>query len=326
MRSRSRRKKPIRKKRSRAVNEQFYLTDEVDAGERIDKWLCENADGLTRSAIQRFCESGGVLANGKTVAKNYRLRGGEEILLRVPDAKPLDVLPQNIPVEILYEDDDLLVVNKPKGMVVHPAPGNWDGTLVNALLYHCAGRLSSINGVIRPGIVHRIDKDTSGLLIVAKNDFSHSMLAEQIKEHSFTRIYNAIVYGRFTELEGTVDAPIGRNPSDRKKMCVTEKNARKAVTHYSVREPFGAFTDLVLRLETGRTHQIRVHMAYKGHPVAGDPVYGPKKVITSLRGQCLHARTIGFVHPRTGAYLEFTSELPEYYLQFLNSIKEGKVR
>ncbi|WP_243007259.1 MULTISPECIES: RluA family pseudouridine synthase [Anaerotruncus] len=308
------------------MNEQFYLTDEVDAGERIDKWLCENADGLTRSAIQRFCESGGVLANGKTVAKNYRLRGGEEILLRVPDAKPLDVLPQNIPVEILYEDDDLLVVNKPKGMVVHPAPGNWDGTLVNALLYHCAGRLSSINGVIRPGIVHRIDKDTSGLLIVAKNDFSHSMLAEQIKEHSFTRIYNAIVYGRFTELEGTVDAPIGRNPSDRKKMCVTEKNARKAVTHYSVREPFGAFTDLVLRLETGRTHQIRVHMAYKGHPVAGDPVYGPKKVITSLRGQCLHARTIGFVHPRTGAYLEFTSELPEYYLQFLNSIKEGKVR
>ncbi|WP_066459559.1 RluA family pseudouridine synthase [Anaerotruncus rubiinfantis] len=308
------------------MNEQFYLTDEVDAGERIDKWLCENADGLTRSAIQRFCESGGVLANGKTVAKNYRLRGGEEILLRVPDAKPLDVLPQNIPVEILYEDDDLLVVNKPKGMVVHPAPGNWDGTLVNALLYHCAGRLSSINGVIRPGIVHRIDKDTSGLLIVAKNDFSHSMLAEQIKEHSFTRIYNAIVYGGFTELEGTVDAPIGRNPSDRKKMCVTEKNARKAVTHYSVREPFGAFTDLVLRLETGRTHQIRVHMAYKGHPVAGDPVYGPKKVITSLRGQCLHARTIGFVHPRTGAYLEFTSELPEYYLQFLNSIKEGKVR
>ncbi|MGI5967605.1 RluA family pseudouridine synthase [Anaerotruncus rubiinfantis] len=308
------------------MNEQFYLTDEVDAGERIDKWLCENADGLTRSAIQRFCESGGVLANGKTVSKNYRLRGGEEILLRVPDAKPLDVLPQNIPVEILYEDDDLLVVNKPKGMVVHPAPGNWDGTLVNALLYHCAGRLSSINGVIRPGIVHRIDKDTSGLLIVAKNDFSHSMLAEQIKEHSFTRIYNAIVYGGFTELEGTVDAPIGRNPSDRKKMCVTEKNARKAVTHYSVREPFGAFTDLVLRLETGRTHQIRVHMAYKGHPVAGDPVYGPKKVITSLRGQCLHARTIGFVHPRTGAYLEFTSELPEYYLQFLNSIKEGKVR
>ncbi|WP_368183527.1 RluA family pseudouridine synthase [Anaerotruncus rubiinfantis] len=308
------------------MNEQFYLTDEVDAGERIDKWLCENADGLTRSVIQRFCESGGVLANGKTVAKNYRLRGGEEILLRVPDAKPLDVLPQNIPVEILYEDDDLLVVNKPKGMVVHPAPGNWDGTLVNALLYHCAGRLSSINGVIRPGIVHRIDKDTSGLLIVAKNDFSHSMLAEQIKEHSFTRIYNAIVYGGFTELEGTVDAPIGRNPSDRKKMCVTEKNARKAVTHYNVREPFGAFTDLVLRLETGRTHQIRVHMAYKGHPVAGDPVYGPKKVITSLRGQCLHARTIGFVHPRTGAYLEFTSELPEYYLQFLNSIKEGKVR
>ena len=313
------------------MNEQFYLTDEVDAGERIDKWLCENADGLTRSAIQRFCESGGVLANGKTVAKNYRLRGGEEILLRVPDAKPLDVLPQNIPVEILYEDDDLLVVNKPKGMVVHPAPGNWDGTLVNALLYHCAGRLSSINGVIRPGIVHRIDKDTSGLLIVAKNDFSHSMLAEQIKEHSFTRIYNAIVYGGFTELEGTVDAPIGRNPSDRKKMCVTEKNARKAVTHYSVREPFGAFTDLVLRLETGRTHIGHMHpdlmgAAYKGHPVAGDPVYGPKKVITSLRGQCLHARTIGFVHPRTGAYLEFTSELPEYYLQFLNSIKEGKVR
>ncbi|MEM1483551.1 RluA family pseudouridine synthase [Oscillospiraceae bacterium PP1C4] len=305
------------------MNKQFYTVDEVDAGERIDKWLGENDDQLTRSAVQRLCEDGNITIAGKAVSKNYRLRGGEEVAVTLPEAKPLDVVPQNIPVEIVYEDDDLLVVNKPKGMVVHPAPGNYDGTLVNALLYHCDGRLSEINGIIRPGIVHRIDKDTSGLLIVAKNDFSHRLLAEQIKVHSFTRIYNAVVYGGFAEDDGTVDAPIGRNPADRKKMCVTQKNSREAVTHYRVLDRLGTFTNLELKLETGRTHQIRVHMAYQGHPVAGDAVYGPKKVITRLGGQCLHARTIGFVHPRTGAYLKFTSELPDYYTAFLNSISGG---
>lgn len=302
------------------LNKQFYIADEADAGERVDKWLAENCEGLTRSSIQRLCDDGEITVDGKPAAKNHRLRGGEEIAVMLPEAKPLDVLPQNIPVEIIYEDDDLLVVNKPKGMVVHPAPGNYDGTLVNALLYHCRGRLSGINGVIRPGIVHRIDKDTSGLLIVAKNDFSHASLAEQIKVHSFTRIYNAVVYGTLKEDHGTVDAPIGRNPLDRKKMCVTSKNAREAVTHYKVLLRLKGFTHLELELETGRTHQIRVHMAYKGHPVAGDPVYGPKKVPSQLGGQCLHARSIGFIHPRTGNFLQFTSELPDYYTTFLKSI------
>ena len=223
-------------------------------------------------------------------------------------------------MEIVYEDDDLLVVNKPKGMVVHPAPGHSSGTLVNALLYHCGDSLSGINGVIRPGIVHRIDKDTSGLLIVAKNDTAHAHLAQQIKEHSFTRIYEAVVYGNVKEDSGTVDAPIGRHPTDRKRMCVTEKNSRNAVTHYEVLARYPGFTHLRLKLETGRTHQIRVHMAYLGHPVAGDPVYGVKKVITSLGGQCLHARVIGFVHPTTGEYLEFTSELPAYFTTFLKKL------
>lgn len=303
------------------MNKRYFAADEADAGERVDRWIAGAAEDLSRSVVQRLCDDGAVFADGKAVAKNYRLRGGEELAVEVPDAKPLDVVPQDIPIDIVYEDDDLLVVDKPKGMVVHPAPGNWDGTLVNALLFHCAGRLSSINGVIRPGIVHRIDKDTSGLLIVAKNDFAHNLLAEQIKAHSFTRIYNAVVYGGFSTGEGTVDAPIGRNPSDRKKMCVTERNSRPAVTHYRVRERFTGFTDLELRLETGRTHQIRVHMAHIGHPVAGDPVYGPKKVIARLGGQCLHARAIGFIHPRTGEYLEFTSGLPAYYTAFLDSLR-----
>lgn len=303
------------------MNRLYFTADEADAGERVDRWLAEAAEDLSRSTVQKLCEGGAVFADGKVIPKNYRLRGGEELAVEVPDAKPLDLVPQDIPIDIVYEDDDLLVVNKPKGMVVHPAPGNWNSTLVNALLYHCAGRLSSINGVIRPGIVHRIDKDTSGLLIVAKNNFAHGLLAEQIKAHSFIRIYNAVVYGGFSVEEGSVDAPIGRNPSDRKKMCVTQKNSRSAVTHYRVKEQFFGFTDLELRLETGRTHQIRVHMAHIGHPVAGDPVYGPKKVIVRLHGQCLHARTIGFIHPRTGEYLEFTSELPAYYTAFLDSLR-----
>ncbi len=304
------------------MDKQVYYVEEEDEGIRVDKWLADNVEGLTRSAIQKLCENGYVTLNDNILPKNYRLHGGECLLLTLPDAKPLDVEPQNIPLEIIYEDDDLLVVNKPKGMVVHPAPGNYDKTLVNALLYHCRGSLSGINGVLRPGIVHRIDKDTSGLLIVAKNDFAHNLLAEQIKAHSFTRLYNAVVYGGFSEDEGTVDLPIGRCPTDRKKMCVIRQNSRNAVTHYRVLERLGAFTNLELRLETGRTHQIRVHMAYKGHPIAGDPVYGPKNVITKLHGQCLHARLIGFIHPRSNQYMEFSSELPAYYASFLKSISQ----
>lgn len=316
-------RKPMRRRQAgTAMNRLCYTSEESDAGARADRWLADAAAGLlTRSAIQKLCDCKAVRVGEKTVSKNDRLRGGETFTIDVPDAQPLDIAPQDIPIEIVYEDGDLLVVNKPKGMVVHPAPGHPDGTLVNALLYHCQGRLSSINGVIRPGIVHRIDKDTSGLLIVAKNDAAHGALAEQIRTHSFTRIYNAVVYGGFSADEGTIDAPIGRSQNDRKKMCVTDKNAREAVTHYQVLERLGRFTWLKLRLETGRTHQIRVHMAYIGHPVAGDPVYGPQKAITSLHGQCLHARVIGFHHPRTGEYMELSSELPDYFSVFLTSLR-----
>lgn len=303
------------------MDKQELFVAEDEAGQRADQWLSARM-GLSRSAAQKLCSDGMVTAGDRPLPKNGRMRAGERVAVTVPDPIPLDAVPQNIPVEIVYEDDDLLVVNKPKGMVVHPAPGNPDGTLVNALLYHCRGRLSSINGVVRPGIVHRIDKDTSGLLIVAKNDPAHTFLAAQIKEHSFTRIYHAVVYGGLKEDTGTVNAPIGRNPLDRMKMCVTERNSRIAVTHYRVLEHLGAFTDLELRLETGRTHQIRVHMAYIGHPVAGDSVYGPKKVLGRLGGQCLHAKSIGFIHPSTGKYMEFDSELPEYYADFLRCLRK----
>lgn len=292
-----------------------------DAGLRADQWIAKQAS-ISRSSAQKLCEEELVTLQGKSIAKNLKLKAGQTVFVTLPDPTVLDVVPQNIPVEIVYEDQDLLVVNKPKGMVVHPAPGNYDGTLVNALLYHCEGRLSTINGVIRPGIVHRIDKDTSGLLIVAKNDAAHASLAEQIKAHSFTRVYNAVVYGGFQTGEGIVDAPIGRNPSDRMKMCVIQQNSREAVTYYRVLERLGEFTQLELRLETGRTHQIRVHMAYIGHPVAGDPVYGPKNVLKFLGGQCLHAKEIGFIHPKTKEYLFFTSALPNIYETFLDSLRK----
>ena len=256
--------------------------------------------------------------------KNMRVKSGWIIRVILPEPEKTELLPEDIPLDIVYEDEDLLVVNKPKGMVVHPAPGNPNGTLVNALLAHCGDSLSGINGVIRPGIVHRIDKDTSGLLIVAKNDAAHQGLASQIQEHSFTREYEAVVYGNLREDQGTINAPIGRHPIDRKKMAVTEKHSRPAVTHFQVLARYGNFTYVRLRLETGRTHQIRVHMAYLGHPVAGDPVYGPKKVITSLHGQCLHARKIGFIHPITGKYLEFSSPLPEYFSTFLDMLGEPR--
>lgn len=290
------------------------------AGERLDKLLQTALEGATRSAIQKWLEQGFVTQDGKPLTKNTRPAAGERILVRIPPPEPLEVEAEPIPLDIRYEDGDLLVVNKPKGMVVHPAPGHSSGTLVNALLHHCGDSLSGINGVIRPGIVHRIDKDTSGLLIVAKNDRAHRHLAAQIQEHSFTRIYEAVVVGTLKQDEGTIDAPIGRHPVERKKMAVTQQHSRPAVTHYRVRQRYANFTQVELRLETGRTHQIRVHMAYLGHPVAGDPVYGVKKVIRSLEGQCLHARVVGFVHPSTGEYLEITSELPEYFTGFLKKL------
>lgn len=301
-------------------NRYVLIVSEENLYLRLDKLLSQQMEGMTRSAIQGIIESGNVTINGAQCNKNAKPSVGDTIEVILPEVRPLDVEAQNIPLEIVYEDSDLLVVNKPKGMVVHPAAGNYDGTLVNALMYHCGDSLSGINGVMRPGIVHRIDKDTSGLLIVAKNDCAHSGLAEQIKEHSFLREYEAVVYGNIKNDSGTVDAPIGRHHTDRKKMCVTTKNSRNAVTHYEVLGRYNGFTHLKLRLETGRTHQIRVHMAHIGHPVAGDAVYGPKKVITALNGQCLHARVIGFVHPVSGEYLSFKSDLPEYFVKFLSGM------
>ena len=291
-----------------------------EEGQRLDRFIAGRMEDLTRTAVEKLTEAKAVQKDGKPLTKSYKVKAGDRVLVTIPDPVSTDVLPEEIPLAIVYEDEDLLVVNKPKGMVVHPAAGNPSGTLVNALLAHCRGSLSGIGGVIRPGIVHRIDKNTSGLLIVAKNDVAHQKLAAQIQAHSFTREYEAVVYGNVKRDEGTVDAPIGRHPIDRKRMAVTEKASRNAVTHYRVLARYQGFTHVRLRLETGRTHQIRVHMAYLGHPVAGDPVYGPKKVITSLGGQCLHARTIGFIHPRTGEYLEFTSDLPDYFTKFLKSL------
>lgn len=290
---------------------------------RIDKYIADNEQSLTRTSVARLIEQGKVFVNGKTVGKNYKLKKADAIAVEIPDPDVYEAKPENIPIEIIYEDNDLLVVNKPKGMVVHPAAGNYDGTLVNALLYHCKGSLSGINGVMRPGIVHRIDKDTSGLLIVAKNDFAHYSLAEQIKAHSFTREYEAVVYGNLKNDEGTVDAPIGRSQIDRKKMCVTEKNSKHAVTHYSVIARYKGYTHIKCILETGRTHQIRVHMAFLGHPVSGDSVYGIKNEKVDFTGQCLHARKIGFIHPRTRKYLEFTSKLPDYFEKYLEKL--GKI-
>lgn len=303
------------------ANDFCFLVSQETAGTRVDKLLADSMDGFTRSGIQHLLSEGNVTCGAKPITKNYKCREGDEIRVFVPDAKPLDVEAQDIPLDIVYEDEYLLVVNKPKGMVVHPANGNYDGTLVNALMHHCGDSLSGINGIIRPGIVHRIDKDTSGLLIVAKTDAAHIGLAEQIKEHSFTRAYEAVVYGNIKDDEGTICQPIGRNPKDRKKMAVVYTNSKLATTHYKVLQRFGNFTHIRCVLETGRTHQIRVHMAFIGHPIAGDSVYGPKKVITELNGQCLHAKQIGFVHPITKEYMEFESDLPEYFTKFLTKLK-----
>ena len=300
----------------------YFSVAPEQEGMRIDQFLMETVPGQTRSFFQKRIENGDVLLNGKPISKSARIKSGDEVELFLPEPVLDCAQPEEIPLDICYEDEDLLIVNKPKGMVVHPAPGNRTGTLVNGLLFHCQGHLSGINGVIRPGIVHRIDKDTSGLLIVAKNDYAHQHLAAQIQAHSFTREYEAVVYGTMKEESGTIDAPIGRSKLDRKKMAVTSDHGRNAVTHYEVLQEFQDFSHIRCRLETGRTHQIRVHMAYLGHPIAGDRVYGPKKVIRSMAGQCLHAKTIGFVHPRTHAYLEFTSELPDYFVRFLAGLPQ----
>ncbi len=293
-----------------------------DAGLRIDKFLASKITDRSRSFLSSLVESGLVTVNDKQAAKSFKVSEGDVVNVSVPDAVELEATPEDIPLDIVYEDEHLIVVNKQKGLVVHPAAGNPNGTLVNALLFHCKGKLSGINGVLRPGIVHRIDKNTSGLLVVAKSDLAHASLAQQIKDHSVTREYRAVIYGHLKESEGTVDAPIGRAAVDRKRMCVTDRNSKNAVTNYKVLEEYKDFSYISCRLETGRTHQIRVHMSYLGHPLAGDDVYGPKKVITELSGQCLHAIRLGFIHPITGEYMEFESPLPDYFAKFLSKLQK----
>lgn len=299
---------------------EFQITEE--AGIRIDRCLSEKCPQLSRSYIQKLLKDGQICVNGRPVKANYKVQEKDQILLSLPELKDPDIQPEEIPLDILYEDEDVLVVNKPKDMVVHPSAGHTEGTLVNAVLAHCKGNLSGINGVMRPGIVHRIDKDTTGALLICKNDEAHRDLAEQLKEHTIRRRYRAIVAGNLKEDEGTVDAPIGRHPVDRKKMAINHKNGKEAVTHYRVLERFGNATYIECRLETGRTHQIRVHMSSLGHPLLGDETYGPSKNPYHLQGQALHAMILGFVHPRTGAYMEFTAPLPEYFLKLLDKLRK----
>ena len=297
-----------------------YHVTEQDQGMRIDQFLCKCQPDVSRSAIQKWIKDGNVLVQGKACKANYRINKGDTIALFVPEPVEVSIQPQDIPLDILYEDKDLLIVNKPKGMVVHPAPGHPDGTLVNAIMYHCKESLSGINGEIRPGIVHRIDQDTTGSLIVCKNDMAHQSIAKQLYDHSITRKYHAIVYGNIKEEEGTVNAPIGRSLKDRKKMGIV-MDGKHAVTHYKVLKRLKkGFTYIECQLETGRTHQIRVHMASIKHPLLGDDVYGPKKSKYTLEGQCLHAKVLGFVHPRTGEYMEFEVPLPEYFEKLLNKL------
>jgi len=303
-----------------------FQVEEAYEHERLDKYLSEQCRDLSRSYIQKLLKGGNIQVNQKAVKSSYRLSAGEEITFEVPDAVLPEILPEDIPLDIVYEDADVILVNKPKGMVVHPAAGHYSGTLVNGLMFHCKGSLSGINGVMRPGIVHRIDKDTSGILIVCKNDASHRAIAEQLKEHSITRKYYAIVHGVFHELEGSVCQPIGRNPNDRLKMAVNYANGKDAVTHYKVLRQWERYSMVECQLETGRTHQIRVHMAYLHHPLLGDSVYGPdsasmKFLGIPLSGQTLHAGVFGFVHPTSGQYMEFESPLPEYFRQVMEKMR-----
>lgn len=290
---------------------------------RLDKYLAEQFPEQTRSYLQKLIKDGEVLVNEKKVKTGYQLSKGDQMRVTIPEPKELDIQPQPMDLEIVYEDEDVILINKPKGMVVHPAPGHTEDTLVNGLLYHCKDHLSGINGVARPGIVHRIDRDTTGILIVCKNDKSHQHIAAQLKEHSINRRYRALVHGNLKEDKGTVEGPIGRHPIDRKKMAINEKNGKPAITHYQVLERFGSYTLIECVLETGRTHQIRVHMSSIGHPLVGDEVYGPAKCsFPSLQGQCLHAMVLGFVHPRTGEYMEFSAELPAYFQELLKKLRK----
>ena len=299
----------------------FNITEENN-NIRIDRYLAEQCPDLSRSYIQKLVKDGAVFVNNRQVKANYKVQPQDQVILTIPDMKVPDILPENIPLDILYEDQWLLVVNKPKDMVVHPSAGHMEGTLVNAVMAHCGEHLSGINGVLRPGIVHRIDKDTTGALLICKDDTVHRDLAEQLKVHSIKRRYRAIVQGNLKEDQGTVDAPVGRHPTDRKKMAVNYKNGKEAVTHYQVLERFGNATYIECRLETGRTHQIRVHMASLGHPLLGDTIYGSSKNPYHLQGQALHAMILGFIHPITREYLEFQAPLPEYFIKLLDKLRK----
>lgn len=297
-----------------------FLVLKYDEDKRIDNFLNNNLEDVSRNRIQKLIEEKQVLVNNKSINKNYKTKENDKIIINIEEPKEIDILPENIPLNIVYEDEDVILVNKPQDMVVHPANGHYSHTLVNALMYHCKDNLSGINGVMRPGIVHRIDKDTSGILIVAKNDKAHQKLANQLEQHSMTRVYYAIVYNNLKNDKGVIDAPIGRHPIDRKKMAVTDKNSKRAVTHYEVLQRFNKYTFIKLKLETGRTHQIRVHMSYIGNPLLGDIVYGKEKQPFKLFGQVLHAKVLGFVHPTTNKYMEFETELPQYFKDILKKL------
>ena len=299
---------------------QKFLVDDEFTDERIDKYLSELLTNQSRTYIQKLIKDGNILVNEKTVKANYKVQGNDKININIPEPVSANIIPEDIPLDIIYEDDDVLIVNKPKNLVVHPAPGHYTGTLVNGIMYHCKDHLSNINGVLRPGIVHRIDKDTTGALIVCKNDVSHNFIAAQLKEHSITRKYIGIVQGKFDILEGTIDAPIGRHPVKRKEMAINEKNGKHAVTHYKVLKQFSKYSLCEFQLETGRTHQIRVHMASINHPLLGDEIYNHNKCPYKLQGQCLHAKTIGFIHPTTKQYVEFEAPNPTYFDNLINNV------
>ncbi len=298
-----------------------YVVDENESGQRIDKYISLKEADISRSYIQKLIKEGNIKINNEECKSNYKVCLNDHIVIDIPEAKELEIEAENIPLDIIYEDDDIIVVNKPKGMVVHPAAGHYSGTLVNALMYHCKNDLSGINGVLRPGIVHRIDMNTTGVIVACKNDYAHDKIAQQLSVHSITRKYYAIAQNAFKEQEGTVDAPIGRNPVDRKKMAIDRKNGKRAVTHYKVLENFKNCAYIECQLETGRTHQIRVHMTSIGHPLLGDDVYSSGKSAYNLTGQTLHAGVLGFIHPRTGEYVEFSAPLPEYFQNVLNDLR-----
>ena len=304
------------------MQELTFITAEEDTGERLDKFLSGQFSDMTRSFLQKLIKEEQVFVDVQPAKANYRLKPGQTITVHIPPVRECEIIPEHIPLDILYEDAHILIVNKPKGMVVHPAPGHYEGTLVNAVLYHCKEDLSGINGVMRPGIVHRIDKDTTGSIIICKNDEAHNAIAALLKTHDVTRKYRAIVYGVIPDEQGTINAPIGRHPNDRKKMAINEKNGKHAITHFKVLERFDKYSYIECQLETGRTHQIRVHMSSIGYPLLGDTIYSNRKSPFKLEGQVLHAMTIGFVHPKTGNYVEFEAPLPEYFEKLLTILRK----